>query len=840
MTWTSTVSMVNLIIDEIKVNVAEGTTILEAALQAGIYIPHICSHPDLPPVETLKPAEAVYRGQTRIENKKPDLKYDGCQLCMVEIEGRDGLHRACNTPVAEGMVVHTNTPEAEASRRDRLLLMMARHPHACLTCAQKEGCARFPCSTNVPENERCCPKFGNCELQRIAEYVGIKQETPRYIFGNLPIIKDEPLFEMDYNLCIGCTRCIRVCRNVRGVEALDFVFDEEERVIVGTVGPTPSESACRFCTACVEVCPTGALQDKEEFKEAPCLTSCPAGIDVPRYVHLVSEGKFAEAAAVIREKVPFPRVLGYICPHNCELKCRRGELNEPIAIRALKRFATENDDKHWKDKLKSVTTTGKKVAIVGSGPAGLSAAYYLSRLGHSVTILEAASRPGGMMRTAIPRFLLPQEVLDEEIAEILSFGAELRLNSPVENASELLTDGYDAALLAIGVQVGSKLPIPGNDLQGVFVGLDFLRDVSEGKDVKLGGNVLVIGGGGVACDVARTAKRLGVPRVAMAFLESRETMPAPSHDAKQTEDEGVEYYPSRSFKQILSENGQVKGVECLQVKWMKFDEEGRLQLETVPDSEHTLEADTVIFAIGQAINSQFVERSGLELTSRRIIKASPDTLETNLNGIFVSGDVVSGPASVIEAIATGRKAAISIDIYLGGEGLIKEELSEEKEIPPYLGREEGFIEKARVEPSLRPAGERIRCFEAVELPLSGEQAEAEGCRCLKCDLRFELSKPILPPRKEPWLEFTPENVSRVPEVEGIFQLLDEQENIIYIKGAMNLRLELQAQLGLNEKARYFIYEEEPMYTKRESELLQQYTLQYGEMPEGNREFDALF
>jgi predicted molibdopterin-dependent oxidoreductase YjgC len=343
--------MINLIIDDVKVNVTEETSILEAALQADIYIPHICSHPDLPPVDTMKPTDVVYRGQTRLENRNVEIAYEGCQLCVVEIEGRDGFQRSCNTTTTEGMVVRTNTPEIQEFRRDRLMLILGKHPHACLTCAQKEGCARFPCSTNVPENERCCSRFGNCELQSIAEYIGIKQETPRYIFRDLPIIKDEPLFERDYNLCIGCTRCIRVCRDVRGVEALDFVFDEEGQVIAGTVGPTPEESACRFCTACVEVCPTGALQDKEEFTEAPCRTACPAGIDVPRYVHLISEGKFAEAAAVIREKVPFPRVLGYICPRNCELECRRGELNEPIAIRALKRFAAENDDKRWKKKV---------------------------------------------------------------------------------------------------------------------------------------------------------------------------------------------------------------------------------------------------------------------------------------------------------------------------------------------------------------------------------------------------------------------------------------------------------------------------------------------------------
>lgn len=201
--------------------------------------------------------------------------------------------------------------------------------------------------------------------------------------------------------------------------------------------------------------------------------------------------------------------------------------------------------------------------------------------------------------------------------------------------------------------------------------------------------------------------------------------------------------------------------------------------------------DTVIFTIGQALDRQFTDRSGLEFTRRGIIKASLETLETNLKGIFVSGDAVSGPASVVEAVATGRRAASSIDKYLGGQGLLEEELSEEMEIPSYLGREEGFAEKARVKPLLLPTAARVKSFEEVELDLIPEQAVTEGCRCLRCDLRFKISKPILPPRKKLWVEFTPQNVSQVPEVEGIYQLLDEQENIIYIKGAMNLQRELE-------------------------------------------------
>jgi len=271
--------MISITIDDKEISVSEGTTILQAAEGAGIYIPHICFHPDVPPVDQQKPADAIYRGGERIENKRPGLQYEGCKLCVVEIEGEEGLHRSCSTPVVKTIVVRTVSPQIEEFRRNRIMELVAKHPHACLTCALKEGCARFPCSMDIPEAERCCPRFGNCEFQSVVEYVGLKPETPRYAFEDLPIIKDDPLFDRDYNLCIGCTRCIRVCRDVRGIGALDFVFDEHGRVIVGTANTTLQESSCRFCTACVEVCPTGALMDKEPLEgEKPY----PAHID--RYV----------------------------------------------------------------------------------------------------------------------------------------------------------------------------------------------------------------------------------------------------------------------------------------------------------------------------------------------------------------------------------------------------------------------------------------------------------------------------------------------------------------------------------------------------------------------------
>lgn len=808
-----------------------------AALQAGIYIPHICWHPDLPPVEAQKPAGVIYRGTVPFENKQPELAYEGCQLCVVEVEGREGLHQACNIPVEEGMVVRSSTPEALEFRRDKLALILAKHPHACLTCAQREGCARFPCSMNIPENERCCSLFGNCELQRISEYVGIKPETPRFIFEDLAQIKDEPLFERDYNLCIGCTRCIRGCRELRGIEAIDFVFNKDSRVTVGSVGPNPSESACRFCTTCVAVCPTGALMDKGKFDEVPCQAACPAGIDVAQYVYLVGEGKPAEATAIIREKVPFPKVLGYICPHPCEQACRRTDLNGPIAIRALKRFAAENDDHRWKGRLTPVTATGKKVAIVGSGPAGLTAAYYLARKGHQVTVFEALPVAGGMMRAGIPDYRLPVEVLEEEIKEIEDLGIKIATNSPVESLDELFEQGYSAVFTGVGAHRGTSMGIEGETTPGIVDGVDFLREVNLGKEVKIGDKVLVVGGGNVAIDASRTALRLGAKEVTIIYRRTRAEMPASEEEIEEALEEGIKITYLANPTRVTSANGKLK-LEAIRMQLGKPDASGRPRPEPVEGSEFSEEYDLMIKAIGQ--ESIVPDKYGLETARGGRIKVNAETLATSRQGVFAGGDVVSGPATVIEAIAGGRKAASAIDKYLGGDGNIEEELSPERESPACMGREVGFSDKSRVKRNLLGVQERISSFDAVEFSLSQEEAAEEGRRCLRCDSRFNIAASIWPPRQKLWTEFTPENISQAPETEGVYQLLDEQEQVIYIKGAMNLRRELGEQITLKENARYFVCVEEPMYTKKESELLQQYITAHGEMPEGNRELDDLF
>jgi NADPH-dependent glutamate synthase beta subunit-like oxidoreductase/NAD-dependent dihydropyrimidine dehydrogenase PreA subunit len=562
--------------------------------------------------------------------------------------------------------------------------------------------------------------LGHCELQKVVDYIGIREDAPRYTFKGLPTVRDEPLFDLDYNLCIDCTRCVRVCRDVRGIDALGCVY-QGSQLIVGALGPSLRESGCKFCGACVEVCPTGALMDKgvkwaeRETALVPCTHACPAGIDVPRYVRLIAGGKYAEAAAVIREKVPFPEVLGRVCFRPCEAVCRRGELNEPIAIRDLKRFAAERDTGLWRRRAKQAPATGKRVAVVGSGPAGLTCAYYLAKLGHGVAVFELLPEPGGMMRVGIPHHRLPRDVLDSEIETVKEVGVDIRTNVRVESLDGLFDEGYDAIFLALGARRGKKRGVEREDGPGVEEAISWLREVNRGQEVSAG--------------------------------------------------------------------------------------------------------------------------FGLARGPRDTIQVNPDTLATDRKGVFAGGDAVSGPASVIGAIAAGRKAAISIDKYLGGAGFIDEALVEADVPQAWLGRDEGFVSRScvvmpRLSPDKRPGD-----FAEVELGYDEEAAVAEAGRCLRCDLRFQLSAVMLPP--EEWLEFTPDKVAALPEAEGVFQLLDAEKTILYILGTRNLRQSLGEFLDADEPAisaaRYFKYEETYMYTMRESELLQQFIERYGKMPQGNSE-----
>jgi len=836
---------VTLSVNDITVTVSEGSTILEAAAAADVYIPTLCYHPNLPTSKGLEPKEVIFRGEEKISSESADA-YEGCRLCIVEVAGMEEFQTACNTPVSQGMVVHTETPEIQKQRRKNLFPYLEHHPHACLTCAQKEGCSRTQCSSNVPEEERCCPDLGNCELERIVDYIGLPEGLPRYVPRGIPVLDSEPLFTRDYNLCIGCTRCVRACEDLRGIAAIGFVY-QNGQAIIGTVdGPTLAESACKFCTACVEVCPTGALRDKVEVTAAnkketlvPCTAACPAGVDVPRYIRLIGDGKYAEAEAVIRERVPFPGVLGRICFHPCEEACRRGEVNEPMAICDLKRFAADQDTDLWKSGIRPAPATGKKVAIVGSGPSGLTAAYYLTLLGHEVTVFEAEPEAGGMLRWGIPAYRLPTEVLESEVNDLLDLGVELKTNTTIGEDLSLaqLQEHYDAVLVAIGAQLARRLPVEGADLEGVLWGMDFLRDVRKGKEISLQGRVLVIGGGGVAMDVALTALRVGASEVEVACLECREEMPANEWEIEEAVEEGVILHPSWGPQRIVALDSAGKRVDLVCCTCV-FDEGGRFNPQYDESETTAIETDVVLLAIGQGTDLSLVEGSGVQ-TQGGLIAADEETMETAEPGVFATGEVHSGPVMVIDAIQMGREAAISIDKHLGGEGDIEQALLPPEEFDPHMGRQEGFAELARVSMPTLPVTERHAGFDEVYLGYDEEMACQEASRCLRCDYRLHISAPVPPPEK--WLQLTSEAVGSVPELAGVYQLLDVEKGVLAIKGVMNMREALLEEVATNDQACFFLFEEDEMYTKRESELLQQYLQQHGELPGGGAdELDDLF
>jgi NADH-quinone oxidoreductase subunit F len=466
----------------------------------------------------------------------------------------------------------------------------------------------------------------------------------------------------------------------------------------------------------------------EGLVKAPCSHTCPANIDVPRYIRFIAQGKPAEALAVIREKIPFPAVCGLVCFHPCEAKCRRAQLEEAIAIRMLKGYAAQHDTGLWKEKLKIAPATGRKVAIVGSGPAGLTAAYYLAKQGHSVTVFEALPEPGGMMRVGIPDYRLPKDILKTEIKEVENIGVEIRTNTRVDSLDELFKQGYNAIFLAVGAHQGVKIGVEGEDSPRVIGCVDFLREVSLGKKVGVGKKVAIIGGGNAAIDSARTALRLGAKKVTIVYRRTTAEMPASPEEVQEAIAEGVHIDYLVAPSRIISRDGKV-GLESIRMKLGEIDASGRKQPEPIKGSEFTTSYDTIIAAIGQ--RPEVPPQFDLSLGRGNTIEADPDTLATSREGVFAGGDGMRGPASVIEAIADGRQAAISIDKYLGGNGEIEETLAPpEGELAPLEEAEEQW------RPSMPtvPVEQRLSNFVQVELGYDDEMAIEEAKRCLRCDL----------------------------------------------------------------------------------------------------------
>lgn len=470
------------------------------------------------------------------------------------------------------------------------------------------------------------------------------------------------------------------------------------------------------------------------------MQGCPAGIDVPRYIGYVALGKWAEATAVVRERIPFPSVCGYICYRPCEPVCRRALWEAPVAINAIKRAAAERDSGLWRRNWDSTIapSTGKRVAIVGSGPAGLTAAYYLGKVrGHNVTVFEAAPKPGGQLRLGVPINRLPRQAIREEIRVISENRVEIRCHHRVNSLDDLLAQGYHAVFLSVGSSRPQKLEIPGEELPGVWEGVRFLEEANLGLEegrpvpVRVGGRAAIIGAGNVAVDCARTALRLGAKEVTIVYRRTRQEMPAYDFEMRAAEVEGIQVHFLAAPVRIERKDGLL-GLHLVRMRLGEHDASGRRRPVPIPGEEFSVQADTVIAAIGQVPDVPLAW--GLALNADGTIKASPETLETSRPGVFAGGDVVLGPANIIKAIGHGRKAAQAIDHYLGGDGDIEEVLvpspGEEMELHPEIKPDgSSCVSMEEATPSLR-----AHSFELVEKGYTEVQAREEALRCVRCDL----------------------------------------------------------------------------------------------------------
>lgn len=545
-------------------------------------------------------------------------------------------------------------------------------------------------------------------------------------------VKIQPRY-VDVTKCVACGDCEKVCPVV-----VPNSFNEglNQRRAIYKLYPQAVPNAYAI----------------EKRGIAPCRDACPAGQRAQGYIALIREGRWEDALEVIKLDNPFPGICGRICNHRCESACNRGLVDEPINIRALKRFVTDKVYSKPREPVEPAKIThNQKVAIIGAGPCGLTAAKDLVLAGYPVTVFEAMPVAGGMLRLGVPEYRLPTEIIEREVQDIVDLGVDLRLNHKVENLDNIFSEGYDAVLIAVGAHEGVRLPIPGANLDGVLINTQFLRDVRLGKYQKpgsdappLGNKVLVLGGGNVAIDCARTAIRLG-KEVHLACLESREEMPAHPWEIEAAIEEGVVLHPGRTFEQIIGDDhGHVRGVECMLVKQFSFDENGRLHVEKVPDTEHFIPCDTVIFSVGQRAGLAFIpDDAGVGITNRQTIAINPNTLAATREGVFAAGDSVSGTAFVIEAVASGHRAAESIMRYLENKPLEPEPKPAlpvvhltESEIEARIARGE-LHRKPRVPMPELPPSERKTSFVEVERGYDERSAQEEAERCLACGICSE-------------------------------------------------------------------------------------------------------
>ena len=584
-------------------------------------------------------------------------------------------------------------------------------------------CAMCTISPKLVETGR----HPNIQIHTNTEVLGIDGEAGHFKAR----LKHHPRY-IDVDKCVACGDCTAVCPVI-----VPNHFNE---------GLSQQRAAYKLYPQAV---PNAFAIEKRGV--APCRDACPAGQRAQGYIALIREGRWQDALRVIKMDNPFPGICGRICNHRCETACNRGLVDEAINIRALKRFVTDKvyaDERQPHDPIPR--QHDQQVAIIGAGPCGLTAAQDLVLAGYGATVFEAMPVAGGMLRLGVPEYRLPTHIIEREVQDILDLGVDLQLNHRVNNLDDLFDEGFDAVLISVGAHEGVRLPIPGANLDGVVINTHFLRDVRLGKyedgpqTAKLGERVLVLGGGNVAIDCARSAVRLG-SQVQMACLESREKMPSHEWEAMAAQEEGVVIHNGRSFERVIDDGqGRVAGVECMLVESFAFDDNGRLQVNKIPDSQHIIACDTVIFSVGQRAGLAFIpDDAGVGITGKQTIAINPNTLAATRPGVFAAGDSVSGTAFVIEAVASGHTAAQSIMRYLQGEHL---EPPRKPKLPVvHLGQNEiaarlasGEIKRQdRVPLPQLSLKARLDNFAEVEGGYDDDSAQQEASRCLACGICSE-------------------------------------------------------------------------------------------------------
>jgi len=541
--------------------------------------------------------------------------------------------------------------------------------------------------------------------------------------------------------CLGLGDCIKAC-----------IFDA---ISIGSDGyPVVDERKCVGCGACEKVCPKNILEvrtmserllhfNEETDALAPCRQTCPAEIDIPKYIAQITKGDYEGAVKTIRERNPLLLACGRVCPHPCESYCRRGIEDEAVSINQLKRFVADMEmNSERRLPVSCAPPTNKQIAVIGGGPAGLSCAYFLRRLGHTVTIFEAMPKLGGMIRYGIPEYRLPKKVLDWEIEGILKLGINYHINVKLGvdfDMGSLVAAGYDAVFLGIGAWEDYTLKIEGENLSGCYTGIDFLVKIGGIDSIPIGRKVAVIGGGNTAIDCVRTLIRLGAEKVYLVYRRTRSEMPANKVEIEAAEQEGVDFlFLAAPVRAIGNEQGKVTSLEYLKMELGEPDASGRRRPVPKEGSETVLDIDMLITAIGQKPDVSFTNEGkrlkDLTITRWNTIEADHETLQSNIPYIFTAGDVATGPSLVVEAIGGGRRAARSIHQYLTGNQVTPDPKSLlKKHIPESIFEYvEGIVKTPRAKMPELPVKERIKSFVEADLVLREKDALAESKRCLSC------------------------------------------------------------------------------------------------------------